>query len=167
MSIARLLAATITAAALATPIAAFAQQAPPAAGASAPDPGPPPSYARPTTVNGEESIQGRVASFDGKYNLQINDDRGYIDSVEMRQGTIINPTGIRLAPGMRVTVLGHNRGHYFAAEQIDTPYQSYGFDYPAYPGYGVYPGYGYGVYPGYPAFSVGIGFGPVFYHHWH
>ena len=159
MRIARLLAAIVTVAALAAPIAAFAQPAPPP---SAPDAGPPPSYARPTTVNGEESIQGRVASFDGKYSLQINDDRGFTDNVEMRQGTIINPTGIRLTPRMRVTVLGYNRGHYFAADQIDTPYQSYGYEYPAYP---VYPGYP--VYPAYPDFSVGIGFGPVFYHHWH
>jgi hypothetical protein len=159
MTSARVLTAIITAAALATPIAAFAQDAPPP---SAPA-GPPPSYARPATVNGEESIQGRVASFDGKYNVQINDDRGFIDNVEMRQGTIINPTGIRLAPGMRVTVLGANRGHYFAADQIDTPYQSYGFAYPAYPVYPVYGGYPYA----YPGFSVGIGFGPVGYHRWH
>jgi hypothetical protein len=122
------------------------------------DAGPPPSYARPANPNGEESIQGRVTAYDGKYSLQVNDDRGYVDNVELRQGTIINPTGLRLQPGMRVTVYGYNRGHFFAANQIDTPYQSYGFAYP------VYPAYGY--YPGYPAYSIGIGFGPVFYHRW-
>jgi hypothetical protein len=63
---------------------------------------------------------------------------------------------------MRVTIMGYNRGHVFAANQIDTPYQDYGFAYPAYPPYAAYP---YGPYP-YPAYSFGIGFGPVFYHHW-
>ena len=84
-----------------------------------------PSYAQPVpppAANPEGRIEGTVTSFDGKYSLQVHDDRGYIDNVELHQGTIINPTGLTLAPGMRVTIYGTPRGHVFAANEIDTPY---------------------------------------------
>jgi hypothetical protein len=143
----------LTAAAL--PIGALAQSATP------PDA---PSYARPSYGNADEVIQGRIASFDGGYNLQLRDDRGFIDNVRLRQGTVINPTGLRLAPGMAVTIHGVNQGSVFAANEIDTPYQSYGaalvpYAYPAYPY--VYPAYPYPVYgyPYGPQFSIGIGIG--------
>ena len=144
MRAARLLASILSIVALSAPLAAFAQQIPAAA--------PAPSYARSSNLNGEETIKGRVISFDGKYSLQVNDDRGFIDAVELHQGTVINPTGLELHPGMAVTILGYNRGRTFAANEVDTPYTSYG----------LAPGY-----PGYAPFSVGIGFGPVYYHHWH
>jgi hypothetical protein len=143
---------------MAVPAAAFAQSAPSDT----------PSYAAPAPSYGstDETIQGRIASFDGAYSLQVRDDRGYIDNVALQQGTVINPTGIRLSPGMAVTIHGVNRGHTFAALVIDTPYSSYGpvavypYGYPAY-GYPVYPyplyGYGYG-YP-YSRISIGFGFG--------
>ena len=140
------------------PLGAVAQTAAPETPTYA---APPPSYS-----STDEVIHGRVASFDGAYSLQVNDERGFIDNVQLRQGTVINPTGIRVAPGMQVTIHGVNRGSVFAANVIDTPYQSYGASYgavPVYP-YGPYtypvypyPVYGYG-YP-YPAFSLGIGFG--------
>jgi hypothetical protein len=140
---ARTVAALLGVVALATPLTAFAQQTP-----AAPAPPPPaPSYARPA-VNGEETIQGRIASFDGKYHVQLRDDRGYVDNIELHQGTVINPTGLSLQPGMTVTIMGYNRGPVFAANEIDTPYLSYG------------------ALPLYPAYSVGIGFGPVDRHHW-
>jgi hypothetical protein len=167
MSVARNLAVLLGVVALSAPLAAFAQQAP-AAPPAPPDAqsAPPPSYARPATPSGEETIAGRVASYDGKYQLVVNDDRGYVDNVELRQGTIINPTGVRLAPGMRVTIAGVNRGPAFVANQIDTPYTQYGFAYPVY-GVGVYP-----VYPYYPwgyggRVSIGIGFGSGYGYHWH
>jgi hypothetical protein len=137
----RIFAAALGIAAFAAPPAAFAQQTPAAPGA-----GPPPSYAR-QAANGEETIHGRIASFDGKYQLSVHDDRGFIDNVNLHQGTVINPTGLSLQPGMAVTIMGYNRGRSFAANEIDTPYASYGYA-PAYP---------------YPV-SVGIGFGPVIYH---
>jgi hypothetical protein len=174
MNVARFVAVLLGVVALSAPAAAFAQQAPPAPAdaqsAAPPAPsGPPPSYARPATPNGQETIVGRVASYDGKYQLVVNDDRGFVDNVELRQGTIINPTGVRLAPGMRVTIAGFNRGPAFVANQIDTPYTQYGFASPAYPVYGV------GVYPAYPYYpwgyggrvSIGIGFGPGYGYHWH
>jgi hypothetical protein len=86
-----------------------------------------PSYADGTssTAGGDENIHGRIVSFDGGYNLQVQDNRGYTDNVELHQGTIINPTGITLQPGMVVSILGYNAGSYLAANEIDTPYTFY------------------------------------------
>jgi hypothetical protein len=146
MSIARISAALLGVAVLSAPLLAFAQQAPPA-----PPNAPAPTYARPilpSSNNNEEAIHGRISSFDGKYHIEVRDDRGFIDNVELHQGTVINPTGLSLQPGMLVTIMGYNRGHVFAAQEIDTPYQTYG------PVPMVYP-YGY---------SIGVGLGPVYYH---
>jgi len=128
-----------------------------------------PSYAHPSAGSagsGEETIKGRIASFDGAYTLQLNDDRGFTDNVQLAPGTIIYPTGIRLAPGMSVTIYGVNRGASFAAREIDTPYDSYGAapDYPYGPYY-AYPVYAYPYwpYPYWPGFSIGIGFRPGFH----
>jgi len=116
-----------------------------------------PAAAQPTDVpsyaTGEESVRGRIASFDGKYNLQLRDDRGFLDNVTLHDGTIINPTGLRLFSGQAVTILGHNNGKTFEANEIDTPYGRYGRPLYAY-GYGPY---GY-PYRGYPAWGVGVGF---------
>src|SRR5271165_2325169 len=79
-----------------------------------------PSYAHPAPVH--ESVTGTVATFDGHYALTVNDDRGFVDTVQLRDGTIINPTGLRLIEGMRVTVTGYTAGQAFVALQIDTPY---------------------------------------------
>jgi hypothetical protein len=89
-----------------------------------------PSYAAQT----DQEIQGRVYSFDGGYNLQVRDNNGYVDNVELHDGTVINPTGITLAPGMIVSILGSNAGSEFDANQIDTPYSFYG-DVPYYGGH--------------------------------
>jgi hypothetical protein len=85
-----------------------------------------PSYASQQYSSPDENIHGRIASFDGGYNLSLRDERGFIDTVQLHPGTIINPTGLTLAPGMVVSVLGYNAGNYFAANQIDTPYSYYG-----------------------------------------
>jgi hypothetical protein len=140
MKAARVFAMVLGLTALATPLAALAQDAPPAAAA--------PSYAKPMP-SGEETISGRVESYDGKYVLRVRDDRGFSDAVQLHQGTVINPRGLTLQPGMRVTILGYNGGRAFAANEIDTPYQSYGF------------------VPAGPEYAIGFGFGPVYDHHWH
>jgi hypothetical protein len=145
MRTARIFATLFSIAVLSAPLAAFAQQIP-----APPDAQSAPTYARPSAVNGEETIHGRINLFDGKYRLEVRDDRGFIDNVEMHQGTVINPTGLALQPGMAVTILGYNRGHVFAANEIDTPYQSYGLVPVVYP---------------YPYYSIGVG--PVYFHHWH
>ncbi len=79
-----------------------------------------PSYAVPAPS--DQAISGVVAGFDGKYGLTVRDDRGYLDNVTLRDGTIINPTGVRLIEGMSVTIHGQPSGRTFLANQIDTPY---------------------------------------------
>jgi hypothetical protein len=104
--------AAIAAVSLTAPVAALAQDAP--------------SYAQPADSSyangGDENVHGRVINFDGGYNLEVRDDRGFVDIVQLHDGTIINPTGLTLAPGMVVSILGYNAGSFFAANEIDTPY---------------------------------------------
>jgi hypothetical protein len=99
------LAALAAALILAAPLAASAQDVP--------------SYAASDT---DQQIHGRIANFDGGYNLQVRDANGYVDNVQLHDGTIINPTGLTLAPGMVVSIDGFNSGSFFDANEIDTPY---------------------------------------------
>ncbi len=128
------IAALVAALSLSAPLAASAQT---------------PSYAEDAT-GGDAQIRGRIVSFDGAYSLQVRDDRGYIDSVELHQGTIINPTGLTLESGMVVSVLGYNSGSYFAANEVDTPYTYYS-------GVPYYVGHPWNYYG--PAVSLGFFFG--------
>lgn len=138
MTINRFVAAAFVALAAAAPLGALAQGVPSYAEASSP-------YA-----DGEENIHGRIVSFDGSYALQVRDNRGYTDNVELHQGTIINPTGITLQPGMVVSILGYNAGSYVAANEVDTPYTfSSGVPY-----WGGHPWSYYG-----PTASLGLFFG--------
>jgi len=117
-----------------------------------------PSYAQPAgqPVADDEQIQGRISSFDGGYNLTVADNRGFVDNVQLHDGTIINPTGLTLAPGMVVSILGYNAGPYFAANEVDTPYTFYG----GVPYYAGHPWFYYG-----PSISLGFFFGNVGW--WH
>jgi hypothetical protein len=135
----RLLAALIAALFIAAPLAADAQIAPDA-----------PSYAAGPAENGDAQIRGRILAFDGAYALQVRDEKGYVDNVQLHQGTIINPTGLTLAPGMVVSIMGYNAGSYFAANEIDTPYTFYA-------GYPYYAGHPWNYYG--PSFSLGFFFG--------
>jgi hypothetical protein len=84
-----------------------------------------PSYAQradSSSPHGDETVRGRVASVDGMYTMKVSDERGFIDNVQLHTGTIINPTGITLIPGMVVSILGYNAGGFFTANEIDTPY---------------------------------------------
>jgi len=120
------------------PVVAAAQQAP--------------SYAQPAAVamSDDQQIQGRISSFDGAYSLTVADDRGFSDNIQLHDGTIINPTGLTLAPGMVVSILGYNAGGYFAANEVDTPY-TYSAGVPYYAGH---PWNYYG-----PTISLGFFFG--------
>jgi hypothetical protein len=111
---------------------------------------PPPTYA--ASPNGVEQISGTIRVVTGKYTLQLRDSRGFVDNVELHQGTIINPTGLTLAAGMQVTIYGSNGGASFAANQIDAPY-TLAVVAPGY-GYGAWGPWGYGYGPGW-----GWGFG--------
>jgi hypothetical protein len=114
-----------------------------------------PSYGTP--VARQESIKGTLTGFDGQYIVYMRDDRGYDDHITLHQGTEINPTGIRLVEGMRVTIWGRADGPTFQANRIDVSPPDYGGS-----GYGG--GYGGGWYPGYyggygnPYWGVGLGF---------
>ncbi len=102
-----------------------------------------PSYASPA----EDTVHGRIVSIDDQYNVSVRDNNGYVDHVQLHQGTIINPTGLSLHPGMAVTILGVNQGSVLAANEIDTPYE-------------YVPGYVYGPRPYvYPSVAIGFGFG--------
>lgn len=114
----------------------------------------PPSYAQP--AGGDAQIRGRVLAFDGHYSLQVRDDQGYTDNVQLHDGTIINPTGLRLAAGMVVSILGYNAGPYFAANEIDTPYTYYG-------GVPYFAGHPWNYYG--PSVSIGFFFGHLGW--WH
>jgi hypothetical protein len=115
-----------------------------------------PSYGAPAAR--QEMVRGTVTGFNGAYVVYMRDERGYNDNVTMHQGTIINPTGIRLVEGMRVSIWGYADGPTFDAYQIEVagggPYYAGYYGYP-YNGYGY--GYGYG-YP-YAPVSIGIGLG--------
>jgi len=128
--------AALAALILAAPIAANAQDNP--------------SYAQPPSASNDQQLRGRIVSFDGTYNLQVRDDQGYLDNVQMHQGTIINPTGLTLASGMIVSIAGYADGSVFDANQIDTPYTAY----EGTPYYGGHPWNYYG-----PTVSLGFFFG--------
>jgi hypothetical protein len=126
-----------------------------------------PSYARPAVSNADETIHGRIRSVDGAFNISVDDDRGFIDSVQLHEGTIINPTGLTLSEGMSVTILGVNAGDTFDANEIDTPYTYSGpLPTPVFYGDGYWcPGFAYGYGP---SFSLAIVFGggrPWYYEH--
>jgi hypothetical protein len=111
---------------------------------------PVPSYA---SGSSDETIHGTVAAVNGRYSITVRDARGFLDNVTLHRGTIINPTGLSLAPGQAVTILGRNEGSTFAANEIDTPYALY----PAYGYYGYPYPYGFG-----PVYRVGLRFGRGF-----
>jgi hypothetical protein len=109
-----------------------------------------PSYGRPGPA-AEETIHGRIESVAGPFTIVVRDDRGFLDSVTLRQGTIINPRGLRLAVGMTVTIVGFNAGASFSAVEIDVPYA---YDEAGPLNYGAYD-YDYGLAS---AIDLGLGF---------
>ena len=139
--------------------------------------GPASADSLPSYASAEQTIHGRIRSVDGQYHLTVSDDKGYLDHVNLHQGTVINPTGLTLAPGMSVTILGYNGGSVFVANEIDTPYvgggpppaavrygvgwsypgSAFGYAYAAPPpiAYGYGPSYGLFVGGGYPAYPYG------------
>ena len=124
-----------------------------------------------------ETIHGTIVSVDGAGNLELRDDRGFVDNVRLEPNVDVTPSGVQLARGMRVTISGANAGPVFAAERVaavDAPppapqsaAPSYAYPYPApYPVYAYpYPVYAYPYpvyaypYPAGPRVSIGFGFG--------
>lgn len=60
------------------------------------------------------SISGTVTSFSG-YNMTLNGGQ----SVSLHQGTVINPTGTTIQPGMNVVISGYPNGGTFNANEVD------------------------------------------------
>lgn len=73
-------------------------------------------------VPGVSQMHGRITALKSKYDIHVENRKGEIDDVTLHPGTIINPTGLSLRPGMRVTILGNPSGQSFRADEIDTPY---------------------------------------------
>jgi hypothetical protein len=69
----------------------------------------------------EQTIRGTIESINGKYVFSARDGRVALEGVTMHRGTIINPIGLQLEPGMRVTICGHAAGGTFEADEIDAP----------------------------------------------
>jgi hypothetical protein len=137
------LAALVAALLVSAPLAAYAQIPPSYSGSG---------YGR----AGEAQIRGRILTFDGAYDVRVRDENGYVDRIRLHQGTVINPTGLTLAPGMIVSIIGYNAGSFFAANEVDTPYTfNYGRPY-----YGGHPWNYYG-----PGVSLGFFFGDTGW--WH
>jgi hypothetical protein len=113
-----------------------------------------PSYA----VASQQSIKGTITGFNGQYAVFVQDEKGYTDNVQMHDGTVINPTGIRLQEGMKVTIYGYPNGSVFQAYRIDTQYPA-NYGYQGGYGYGGYPNGGY-AYGGYPNGGYGYGGDP-------
>lgn len=109
-----------------------------------------PSFAQPASA-ADARISGTVASVPGKYQLQVHDRRGFLDNVELHPGTVINPTGLALEPGMPVTIYGRPAGAQFIADTIDTPYTAVVYPYPL-PYWGPGPLWG-------PRYRLGLRFG--------
>ncbi|HEV3091182.1 MAG TPA: hypothetical protein VGX91_07015 [Candidatus Cybelea sp.] len=164
----KLFSRTAVSAALAAAVLCLALPGPAGAQESVPGYGTQPVPGYGTPVAHQEQIKGVLTGFDGTYTVYMRDDRGFDDHVSLHQGTMINPTGIKLVEGMRVTMWGNANGSTFEAYRIDVgggggyyP-DSSGYGYGGYGGYGYgggyYPGgYGYG-YGGYP-WGVSLGFG--------
>ncbi len=79
--------------------------------------------AAPSSAPSEE-ISGRIDAIIGKYGLRLRDDRGYIDSVTLHQGTVIVPAGSTLKSGMLVKITGSVSGTTFTANVIRTTYSA-------------------------------------------
>jgi hypothetical protein len=71
--------------------------------------------------SGEQTIHGTINSIDGKYGFTVRDGRVGLEGVTTHRGTIINPTGLQLKPGMRITIWGRAAGGTFDADEIDAP----------------------------------------------
>ncbi|HTW85936.1 MAG TPA: hypothetical protein VMD91_17835 [Candidatus Sulfotelmatobacter sp.] len=125
-----------------------------------------PSYAvDQAPVDQDQTVSGTIASVDGPFDIQVADSNGYDDDVQLHQGTIINPTGLTLEPGMQVSIQGFADGDVFQANEIDTDAQD-AYDgvlpTPVYYGPGYwYPGFAYGYGP---SFSLAFVFGSGWVH---
>lgn len=67
------------------------------------------------------TIIGLICAVHGKYGLNVRTGRDRVETVSLHRGTIINPTGLQLFPGMLVVIGGRSNGTSFDADTIDAP----------------------------------------------
>jgi hypothetical protein len=74
------------------------------------------------TYSAGSSLHGSITTFDGK-SMEVRDDEGNVQLVELRRGTVIKPLGLTLQPGMDVviTLSGASDGDKLDAAQIVAP----------------------------------------------
>lgn len=72
----------------------------------------------PVGPSGGQTINGVISAVDGKYGLTLRAGQGLEDSVALHRGTVINPTGLQLEPGMKVAIAGRADGKTFEADKI-------------------------------------------------
>ena len=71
-------------------------------------------------VDGQH-VTGTIVSVDNKYQITLETDQHQRETVALHQGTIINPLGAKLLPGMLVTIIGNPQGDStLAANEIDS-----------------------------------------------
>ena len=87
------------------------------AGSASADTSSVPAYAQPVQP-GSETIGGIILAYDGHFAVTLQDDRGFNDTVRLRNGTEIDPEGVRLHRGERVIMHGHADGDVFAADTV-------------------------------------------------
>jgi len=64
---------------------------------------------------------GTITDFHGKYGVVVRDAHGALVTVQLHQGTVIEPVGLRLERGMVVVLAGTAETGAFAADRVDVP----------------------------------------------
>ncbi|HTJ24909.1 MAG TPA: hypothetical protein VMA36_01990 [Candidatus Limnocylindria bacterium] len=67
------------------------------------------------------TLRGVISAIDGKWDVTLHDNNGFVEDVALHRGTIIAPTGLRLTPGMQVSIVGYQNHATFDAERIVGP----------------------------------------------
>lgn len=94
-------------------ISALLLVAPLCAGAQMPAPNAP--------AGAKAHLLGTITDFHGKYGVVVRDVHGALVVVQLRQGTVIEPIGLRLERGMVVALTGTAGAEAFAADRVDVP----------------------------------------------
>ncbi len=74
----------------------------------------------------DETIHGTVDSLPEHYTLILKDARGFVDTVTLRDDTVVNPANLELTSGLSVTIHGHTSGKTFVADEVDGPQDAAG-----------------------------------------
>jgi hypothetical protein len=66
-------------------------------------------------------VVGTITDFHGKYGIVVRDVHGALVTVQLHQGTVIQPVGLRLERGMVIALTGTASAGAFAADRVDVP----------------------------------------------